>query len=567
MENKAALYVRVSTLYQVDKDSLPLQREELINYAKYALGIQEYEVFEDAGFSAKNTERPAYQQMMSRLRAGEFSHLLVWKIDRISRNLLDFANMYTELKGLGVTFVSKNEQFDTSSAMGEAMLKIILVFAELERSLTSERVSAVMVSRAEKGLWNGGTVPFGYGITEDKRFYIIEDEAEVIKRVFDLCESRVPTSAIARELEEKGYRTRTGKLWAKSSIHSVLTNHFYYGVYRYNRIKDNRGTPFPSTQKPRDEWVMVENHHPAIITKEQFDACQAVRRSFFNDNLAKTYQRKHTHIFAGILRCGICGSPMNAAADKVRKDGYRPSMYLCSKNRRSQDCDNKYINDLVVGPFVMNYVANIFKAQKSFGKSTSLNALEKKLLRGPVFANVASVDREGLKMLHELLKNGGTETDVFRSRIIKDKMVQKSTSEKSLLLSERAKKERALNRLTSAYLYSDGEIPEKDFLISRKNIVDEIKVIDDRLEQIELESQESEDSFSSDLLAKASYFIIAQNLQDKREIDYRKFMRVADPQIVKEFVQSAIQKIVILDGRIAAITFKNGIEHKFSYIV
>ena len=78
---KAALYIRVSTTMQVDKDSLPLQKNDLINYAKYALDIPEYEIFEDAGYSAKNTDRPRYQQMMSRLRTGEFSHLIVWKIE------------------------------------------------------------------------------------------------------------------------------------------------------------------------------------------------------------------------------------------------------------------------------------------------------------------------------------------------------------------------------------------------------------------------------------------------------------------------------------------------------
>ena len=161
-EPRAAIYIRVSTQYQTDRASLPVQREELINYAKYALGISSYEVFEDAGFSAKNFDRPAYQQMIARVRNGEFTHILVWKIDRISRNLLDFTAMYQELKNLGVTFISKNEQFDTSSAIGEAMLRIILVFAELERKMTSERVSAVMVSRASKGDWNGGKIPYGY---------------------------------------------------------------------------------------------------------------------------------------------------------------------------------------------------------------------------------------------------------------------------------------------------------------------------------------------------------------------------------------------------------------------
>ena len=115
--NKVAIYVRVSTHHQIDKDSLPFQKKELINYCKYILGIDEYEIFEDAGYSGKDTDRPAYQDMISRIREREFSHLLVFKLDRISRNLLDFSQMYEELKKFNVTFISKNEQFDTSTAL------------------------------------------------------------------------------------------------------------------------------------------------------------------------------------------------------------------------------------------------------------------------------------------------------------------------------------------------------------------------------------------------------------------------------------------------------------------
>ena len=173
---KSAIYVRVSTYHQIDKDSLPLQKKDMINYSKLVLGIDDYEIFEDAGFSAKNTDRPAFQQMIKRVKQGEFSHLLVWKIDRISRNLLDFCSMYDELKEHGCIFVSKNEQFDTSSAMGEAMLKIILVFAELERKMTGERVTSVMLDRASKGLWNGAPIPLGYKWDDKIKFPIIDDE-------------------------------------------------------------------------------------------------------------------------------------------------------------------------------------------------------------------------------------------------------------------------------------------------------------------------------------------------------------------------------------------------------
>ena len=218
-EQKSALYIRVSTQYQIDKDSLPLQREDLINYSKYALGIEKYEVFEDAGYSAKNTDRPAFQQMMARLRTGEFTHLVVWKIDRISRNLIDFAEMYSEIKKLGITFVSKNEQFDTSNAMGEAMLKIILVFAELERNMTSERVSAVMLSRASNGQWNGGRIPYGYSYDkETQEFSIIEEEAKIIQFIYDSYEAEKSLLAVTKRLNDKGILHRSGHQWTPTTI-------------------------------------------------------------------------------------------------------------------------------------------------------------------------------------------------------------------------------------------------------------------------------------------------------------------------------------------------------------
>ena len=143
-KKKAAIYTRVSTSYQVDKDSLPLQRKLCKSFCE--THELEYELFEDAGLSAKSEKRPAYQEMLRRIRAGEFSHLIVYKLDRISRNLLDFMGMYEELESLRITFISLNENFDTNSAMGKAMLAIMIIFAQMEREIDSERVLAVMKS-------------------------------------------------------------------------------------------------------------------------------------------------------------------------------------------------------------------------------------------------------------------------------------------------------------------------------------------------------------------------------------------------------------------------------------
>lgn len=206
---KAAIYIRVSTHHQIDKDSLPLQREDLINYSKYALNIEDYVIFEDAGYSGKNTIRPSYQEMMTRLKNKEFTHLLVWKIDRISRNLIDFCSMYDEIKEYDVTFVSKNEQFDTSSAMGEAMLKIILVFAELERKLTAERVTAVMLDRASKGLWNGAPMPLGYKWDKATKYPIIdESEAKTIQFIYDQYLNCKSSTYVKNLLNSSGIKTK-----------------------------------------------------------------------------------------------------------------------------------------------------------------------------------------------------------------------------------------------------------------------------------------------------------------------------------------------------------------------
>ena len=193
--------------------------------SRLMFGINDYVVFEDAGYSGKNTDRPEFQNMMRRIRAGEFTHLLCWKIDRISRNLLDFASMYQELKDLGVTFVSKNEQFDTSTAIGEAMLKIILVFAELERNMTSERVTATMLSRAQNGLWNGGRVPYGYDYDKDsKTFSINQEEAFLVHKMYDLYSEHHSLVLVSRALNEDGYASRAGNDWSPVSIFIILTN-------------------------------------------------------------------------------------------------------------------------------------------------------------------------------------------------------------------------------------------------------------------------------------------------------------------------------------------------------
>lgn len=561
-QKRAAIYVRVSTQYQVDRASLPVQRSELANYAKYALDIPDFVIFEDAGYSAKNTDRPDYQQMMARIRTGEFSHLLVWKIDRISRNLLDFAAMYSELKQLGVVFVSKNEQFDTSSAMGEAMLKIILVFAELERNMTAERVSAVFLSRANDGIWNGGKVPFGYAYDKQtKTFSILEDEAKTVRLIYALYESSKSLVTVSKALNERGIKTRSGSEWSPTTVHTMLSNPFYSGTYRYNYR--NESDPHHHVPKKKEDWILVKNHHPAIVSPEHQAAVELILASkSYGKN--QTYQRKNIHAFAGLLTCGYCGSTMAATIDRARADGWRPSVYICSRRRMSNDCQNKYVSDVTLGPFVLNFFANLIKASNSFGKSTSIETLEKKLLRGDTLSIVDHIERPGLEELYNHLRSGFDEKP-FDSLAVNAAEASSDVQERDLLLADKRRLERALKRLNAIYLYGDEEIPGKDFILDRKSITDSLQQIDDRLKELDAAAVFDVSLSDDEFMEKASQFILTQQLLDKRSVNYEKFIRKIDPRIVKDFLNETVSNFCIKDGLTTSILLKNGIELRFCY--
>lgn len=559
---KAAIYIRVSTHWQIDKDSLKVQRRELIAYVEIVLGIKDYVIFTDPGYSAKNTDRPDYQAMMDRIRTGEFTHLVVWKIDRISRNLLDFASMYDELKRLGVTFVSKNEQFDTSSAIGEAMLKIILVFAELERNMTSERVTAVMLSRANNGQWNGGRVPYGYSWDKEYRtFSVVEQEAKVIRRMAELYEQYQSLLYVAKYMNEAGITTKTGKQWTPTTVRTMLTNPWYIGNYVYNVHSDGKGTE----KRSEDEWITVEDHHPAILDERLFYRIKFLltRNKRGGVPASQTYVRKNIHIFGGLLRCAKCGSNMIANQDRRRANGIRPSIYACGSRRRKQtSCTNKYISDMVLGPFVLNYIANIIRAAKSYDGSSSTDDLSKKLLRGEAFSMVESINQDALASLMDAFASAG-DADEYRPQLALSGS-DGTITEFDTLRSKKQRIENAISRLNTLYLYDENAMPEKDFVMQRSDLSNQLEQVNARLEEIRSRDEQGQD-LSDKFILKASYYIMADKLIEDSYIDYEKYIRSIDHAVPKSFLSSVIDHIDADDGRVAAITFKNGIEHRFTY--
>ncbi len=559
---RVAIYVRVSTLHQIDRDSLPMQKQDLVAYAKLMLGTDDVVIFEDAGYSGKNTDRPKFQEMMSQMRTGTFTHLLIWKIDRISRNLLDFATMYNELKDLGVTFVSKNEQFDTSTAMGEAMLKIILVFAELERNMTSERVTATMISRASNGQWNGGRIPYGYAWdAEEQVFSYNTDEYNIAHLIHDKYEEMRSLVREARWLNEKGYRTRAGNLWSPVSLLIILRSVFYCGDYQYNRLKEG------DRQRPKDksEWITVNDHHPAIVSREQKESIISIldanSRLCKNRNMYKS--AKHIHIFASLMYCGNCGKPMGATPAAAKKD-WQYSKYSCSTRRQSATaCKGKSVSDPIIGEFVFNYILNMLNAQNNFSSISSPGELQDRLLIGDTFRDIDCIEPDGLNDLYNVLLSGNVTGEIY-GKDVKVKEQPPAESELSRLRNEKQRLERALDRLTNLYLYSEDAMSESEYIIQKVKLTEALEEIN---EQIGFASSDGWQQSISDevFIQRASQFIISQKLTDRNYINYKRLAMSVDAEVLQSFVRSIIDSIIMDSGRVKQIIFKNGLSHTFIY--
>ena len=561
-----ALYVRVSTGYQVDKDSLPFQKKELKNYCEHVLRIDKnrIEIFEDAGKSGKNTNRPGFERMMKKVRAGQISHVIVYKIDRISRNLVDFSLMYDDFKYNRVTFISLNEQFDTSSAIGEAVLKIILVFAELERKLTSERVKDVMIGRALSGQWNGARVPFGWDWDEESKFpKHSETEAVFARLMYDLYEETRSTCKVRDYCNAHDVPTKRGGEWTSKTVADFIRNPMNRGDYRYNYRESARGR-----KKPEEEVVYIEGVFPPLVPVEQWDRCSAImdHNAAVRCTPGVPHKKKHVHPFAGLLVCGACGAPYQVIKqDKPRENGFSPSLYRCGNRYRKRSCTAAGCSDVVIGPFVFNYISSMVRAANLRTKIKAPEELERLLLSGPEFQNVAGIASEGLNATFALLSGRPAASGPsYAPDLLTAPAGSVNAGEVEEIRQQITRLERAAERLKKAYLFDENAMSEKEYLETKIALDTERVQAENRLKDL------SEATFSTDagelsFIKSASSFLLAHRIQSGDHIVYSDFAPLVGNETMRDFLNLIIEKIVIRNGRPEEITFKNGLTHIFLY--
>ena len=338
MEEKEAFvagYVRVSTHYQSDEgDSLDEQEKQIRRYCEFK-EWNKLTFYREEGVSAKDTNRIKLQQLIKDIKDGKINTVIVKKIDRLSRSILDFEQLFKLFDQYNVDLISLQENFDTTSATGRAIIRIILVFAQLEREQTSERTADVMEFRAQEGLWNGGTPFLGYDFNPDEEIpKVIEEEAELVAEAFRLYIEKGSTSEVATILNNKGYRNKTwvnkkgekrgGNKFDKFSIISLLKREFYIGKIRH---KDN----------------LYDGKQQAIIDVQTFEIAQKILEK--NTQIkGNVYQDKYDFILQGLLYCGHCHKAMTPSSAISKGKTYLYYRCLNDNDKSKQKCPIGHVN-------------------------------------------------------------------------------------------------------------------------------------------------------------------------------------------------------------------------------
>ena len=230
---RCAIYTRKSSEEGLDMEfnSLDAQREACEAYIasqKSEGWVATRERYDDGGFSGGNLERPGLKQLLTDIDDGLIDVVVVYKIDRLSRSLMDFSKLVEVFDRNGVTFVSVTQSFNTTTSMGRLTLNILLSFAQFEREVIGERIRDKVAASRKRGIWMGGYVPLGYDV-QDRKLVVNDEEAAKVRMVFERFVEVGSATVLARELRNDGFRSKQGALIDKGYLYRLLNNRVYRG--------------------------------------------------------------------------------------------------------------------------------------------------------------------------------------------------------------------------------------------------------------------------------------------------------------------------------------------------
>ena len=483
MKRINAIYARQS----VDRaDSISIESQ--IEFCKYELKGGSFKEYKDKGYSGKNIVRPQLQQLLTDIRRGEVEKVIVYKLDRISRSILDFSNMMNLFQQYQVEFVSSTEKFDTSTPMGRAMLNICIVFAQLERETIQKRVSDAYYSRSQKGFRMGGKPPYGYRLEEilmegihTKKLVEEPGEAAIVREIFDMYEQPDTSYGdITRYYAEKGVQFY-GKELIRSMLAQLLRNPVYVradmDVYRFFR---SHGTNIVSSPEQFDGihgcylyqgrdaqtdklqnlkgHMLVVAPHEGLVSSEQWLNC---RIKLMRNKTIQANRKAVNTWLAGKVKCGNCGYALMSIKIQSGKQYLRCTKRL--NNKACPGCGKVYTED------VENYVYKEMVRKLREGQSP---AAYTKLNENPqvkqIYREIEEMEKEISLLVDSLAGAGETLTDYINQRVEEiDQMHQLKLEKLSVLAENHATPEQMEKVASNISLWGEIDFEEKRFTVDK----------------------------------------------------------------------------------------------------
>jgi site-specific DNA recombinase len=376
---RCAIYTRVSTDHGLDQEfnSLDAQYDAASAYIKsqaHAGWTLIRSRYDDGGYSGGSTDRPDLQRLLDDIRAGKLDVIVVYKVDRLTRSLADFAKLVELFDAYGVSFVSVTQQFNTTTSMGRLTLNVLLSFAQFEREVTSERIRDKIAASKRKGLWVGGTLPLGYHMKGDK-VTVIEDEAERVRLIYRRYLELGGVNALVRDLRERNIRTKSrllatgatrgGVHFGRGSLFYLLRNRFYIGEVNY-----------------KDE--ILPGEQPAIMDRALFDA---VQQKLTDQWTARSIVRNTSdHLLTGLLfdDVGHRMVPTHAAKAGIRYRYYVSLPHRHGESKTASVGSVSRIPATEIEDVIVKALQQYVIAQKERPSSRGTRVVDRKVLQDSI---------------------------------------------------------------------------------------------------------------------------------------------------------------------------------------
>ena len=369
MTIRCAIYTRKSTEEGLDQAFNSLDNQRLAGESFVMSQAHEgweftAKRYDDGGYSGGNMDRPGIQELFKDIEAGLIDCVVVYKIDRLTRSLLDFSKIVEIFDTHKVSFVAVTQSFNTSNSMGRLMLNVLLSFAQYERELCGERVRDKVAASKKLGYWMGGYAPLGYEI-KDRSLVINETESKIVKYIFEKFVELKSITKLLQELNDLGYRSQKDKKFSKQHLRNIISNPIYKGYIKHKQFE------YPGK-------------HEAIIEESEFLSVQKL----FDKTKLKAAHKESDSMLKDIIRCGVCDCAMTPTYGYRRGKKYR--YYACSNHLRSKSCGaiNKSVPAGEIEEFVSKAIRKILAnpsvtaltVQKLNEAGMSLESAQKSLL-------------------------------------------------------------------------------------------------------------------------------------------------------------------------------------------